>query len=234
MTAGRDGTMVRRVRIVVIAAAVMLLGMVGSGGAASAASATSLLVPQSTAFSILGHSCGGIQEQAFATGFDATSGYPTGDVYLQTRCAGSGRGGHSTTYAAWAGLTWDFTGAVMSCVVLSAAPTNIDATFSAFDVHGNQVLNVSGSAYLTLAPTFVPTPRVTGVSSNTGPASGGTRLTITGTGFTGATAVDFGGPAAASFAVSSDTSITAVTPMTGAGSGRDRRDSRRPERAECE
>ena len=32
------------------------------------------------AFSILGHSCGGIQEQAFTTGFDVASGYPTGSA----------------------------------------------------------------------------------------------------------------------------------------------------------
>ena len=30
----------------------------------------------------MGHSCGGIQERAFASGFDPTSGYPTGDVYI--------------------------------------------------------------------------------------------------------------------------------------------------------
>ena len=41
-----------------------------------------LLLPQSMAFAILGHSCGGIKEQAYVTGFDPASGYPTGDVYL--------------------------------------------------------------------------------------------------------------------------------------------------------
>src|SRR5208282_2245979 len=37
----------------------------------------SLTLPQSTAFSILGYSCGGIQEQVTA-GFDVSNGYPTG------------------------------------------------------------------------------------------------------------------------------------------------------------
>src|SRR5882762_3904774 len=65
--------------------------------------AVALRLPQSTAFSILGHSCGGIQEKAYVTGFAPTTGYPTGYVYMQTRCGGSGRGGgyHVTTYSAW-------------------------------------------------------------------------------------------------------------------------------------
>jgi hypothetical protein len=58
---------------------------------------------------------------------------------------------------------------------------------------------------------------VTGVSPNTGTALGGTTVTISGTGFTTATGVYFGGVAAASFAVNSDGSITAVTPAGNAG-----------------
>jgi len=203
--------------IAVIAVAAVLIVTVGVESAALGAP-ISLLVPQSTAFSVLGHSCGGIQEKVFATGFDATSGYPTGDAYLSTTCGGSGRGGgyHSTTYSAWVGTTWDFTGALVSYVVLSAAPT-VDPTFSAFDQYGNEVYNQSNSAYLLLASGFVPAPRVTGVSPTTGPATGGTTVTITGTGFTAATSVSFGGTAAASFTMNGDTSITAVSPAAGAG-----------------
>jgi hypothetical protein len=65
--------------------------------------------------------------------------------------------------------------------------------------------------------TFVSGPIVTSVSPNSGPTAGGTSVTITGTGFTGATSVDFGGTAAASFAVNSDTSIMAVSPAEAAG-----------------
>ena len=61
-----------------------------------------------------------------------------------------------------------------------------------------------------------PPPTVTGLQPTTGPAGGGTTVTITGTGFTGASAVDFGAHAASSFAVNSATSITATAP---AGSG---------------
>jgi hypothetical protein len=177
-----------------------------------------LLLPQGTAFGFLGHSCGGIQEHAYATGFDTTSGFPVGDVSMKTSCGGSGRGGGGgvTTYSAWATVTWDFTATVVSDTLLAGAPT-VDPAFSAFDGLGNEVYNTTTAAYLLLAPTFVPTPRVTGISVSDGPASGGTSVTVTGTGFTNATAVDFGSVAAASFAISSGTSITAVAPATSAG-----------------
>lgn len=60
-------------------------------------------------------------------------------------------------------------------------------------------------------------PAVTGVSPSSGPVAGGTTVTITGTGFTGATGVDFGSAAvpASSFTVNSaGTSITATAPDT--------------------
>ncbi len=62
-------------------------------------------------------------------------------------------------------------------------------------------------------------PVVTGISPTSGLAAGGTSVTITGTGFNaglGVTAVSFGGTAAATFIVDSDTQITATSP---AGSG---------------
>jgi hypothetical protein len=59
------------------------------------------------------------------------------------------------------------------------------------------------------------TPAITSLSPNSGPAAGGTVVTITGANFIGATAVSFGGTAA-SFTVNSATQITATSP---AGSG---------------
>ena len=208
--------MTRRVLVGPLVGALMMLGAVSS--AAGAVTTTQLLLSQSTAFGFLGHSCGGIQEQSFANGFDATSGYPTGYVYLQTRCGGSGRGGgyHVTTYSAWVAATWDFTGAVVSTTRPVSAPAT-NPTFSAFDANGNEVYNASNRAFLSLAPSFVPPPRVTGLSVTAGPASGGTNVTITGTGFTGATVVDFGGTPATNVVVLGDTSMTATSPATTAG-----------------
>jgi hypothetical protein len=59
-------------------------------------------------------------------------------------------------------------------------------------------------------------PTVTGVSPTSGPTAGGTSVTITGTGFTGATAVKFGTTSAPTFTVNSATQITATAP---AGTG---------------
>jgi hypothetical protein len=64
--------------------------------------------------------------------------------------------------------------------------------------------------------TFVAAPTVTGVSPSSGPASGGTAVTITGTDLTGASTVHFGATPAASFSVVGPTKITATSP---AGSG---------------
>jgi len=61
-----------------------------------------------------------------------------------------------------------------------------------------------------------PVPTVTAVAPTSGPTAGGTTVTVTGTGFTGATKVAFGPVAATSFTVVSDTKITAVSPVEAA------------------
>jgi hypothetical protein len=211
----------------VVLATFAMCVLVSAAGAVVAP--TSLVLSQSAAFSILGHSCGGIQEKPYAIGFAPGTGFPTGEVYMSTRCGGSGRGGggHTTLYSAWADVTWDFTSAVISYSQASTPPT-VDPTLVVYDSHGNELYNqavagvvngtqVYSQAFLVLAPGFVPTPRLTGISTASGPTSGGTSLTITGTGFTGATAVSFGSTAAASFTVNGDASITAVSPTAPAG-----------------
>jgi IPT/TIG domain/PQQ-like domain len=72
------------------------------------------------------------------------------------------------------------------------------------------------TAYRVARVTTEP-PTVSAVSPSKGPVGGGTTVTITGTGLTGATAVKFGSVNAKSFSVASATSITAVAPQEPAG-----------------
>ena len=61
-------------------------------------------------------------------------------------------------------------------------------------------------------PPPAPLPVLTALSPTSGDAGGGTAVVLTGTGFTGATAVTFSGIPATSFTVMNDTTINAVTP----------------------
>ena len=145
-------------RKTILGALSCLLITLGVGVSAAAGSSVPLLLPQATAFSFLGHSCGGIQEQAYATGFDPASGDPVGAVYIQTRCGGSGRGGgyHTTTYSAWVAVMWDFAGNVVSSAQATTAVT-VSPTFSATDANGDVVYNTGTAAFLTVPAPEAPT-----------------------------------------------------------------------------
>jgi len=62
-----------------------------------------------------------------------------------------------------------------------------------------------------------PAPTVTSIAPNTGSASGGTAITITGTGFLAGATVSFGGTSASGVTVVNNTSITATAPAHSAG-----------------
>ena len=81
------------------------------------------------------------------------------------------------------------------------------------------VKSVAGTSTATSADqyTYFPLPAVTAVSPSSGPIVGGNTVTVTGTGFTGASAVSFESVPATSFMVNSDTSITATVPAGMAG-----------------
>ena len=76
-------------------------------------------------------------------------------------------------------------------------------------------LGIAGPATPSIAPssnsTPVASPRVTAISPTSGTKAGGTSVTITGSGFSDATTVDFGGVSAV-MTVDSDTKITATSP----------------------
>lgn len=85
--------------------------------------------------------------------------------------------------------------------------TNTNSTTTAQDA--NATWPGSGRAY-----TFTPSPVITSFTPNNGCPSGGASVVITGTNFTGATAVRFNGVNATSYVVNSATQITAVSPAS--------------------
>jgi len=100
-----------------------------------------------------------------------------------------------------------------------------DTTITANSPAGTGTVNVTvtapgGTSATSPADEFTYTaaaaPTVTGISPAGGPASGGSSIMITGTSFTGATAVDFGTTPATEVFVFNDTTITATIP---AGTG---------------
>ena len=131
---------------------------------ALASTTVPLYLSQGAAFAVLGHSCGGIQEQVYATGF-ASNGYPMGNVHLQTSCGGSGRGGgyKSTTYTGTAGVVWTWFGETRSFSVPGGALEAKPAT----DAYGNRVYNTGTNAYLeSVNPQLHPPAAPTGVSAS--------------------------------------------------------------------
>ncbi len=105
--------------------------------------------------------------------------------------------------------------------VKSATKLTVSAPKHAAGMVDVFVVSTSGSRSAKVAAdryTFMaPLPTITLLTPATGPTAGGTSVTITGTDFKGATAVDFGVLPAATFAVVSNTSITATSPVNVAG-----------------
>jgi hypothetical protein len=94
--------------------------------------------------------------------------------------------------------------------------TQITATAPAGSGSAAVTVTTGGGTSNSLPYTYSSGPVVTSISPVQGPASGGTTVVLTGSGFTGATAVTFGSSPATAFTVDSATQITATTP---AGSG---------------
>ncbi len=121
-----------------------------------------------------------------------------------------------TNFAAGATVTFGGTAATNVAVVNS---TTITATTPAASPGAVTVtVMVNGqSGSLANGFTYAVPPTVTSVSPNTGPAAGGTTVTITGTNFVAGATVTFGGTAATNVVVASATQITATTPAGSAG-----------------
>jgi hypothetical protein len=120
----------------------------------------------------------------------------------------------------------DFTGATAVKFGSTAAQSftvNSDSSITAVAPAGTGAVDVTVTTPGGQSPTsqadmfaYIP-PTVSSISPARGARTGGTKVTISGHDFTGATAVQFGGSAAKSFTVNSDTSITAVSPKAPVG-----------------
>lgn len=86
----------------------------------------------------------------------------------------------------------------------------------AWSTSGTLAVGTDAGRVWLMSASASPSPVISSINPSTGPDSGGTTVTISGTGFSGTTSVLFGGTDAASFQVVSSTEIIAVTP-TGSG-----------------
>ena len=141
------------------------------------------------------------------TGFTPTSGPTSGGTTV------------TITGTGFAGTTAVKFGTTSATTFRVTGTTKIIAKTKA-QAAGNDKIHVttpSGTATSSAFFTFVAPPTITSFTPTSGPTTGGTTVTITGTNFTGATSVKFGTTAAASYTVTSSTKIKAVTKPHAAG-----------------
>ncbi|MEZ0371764.1 MAG: IPT/TIG domain-containing protein [Candidatus Sericytochromatia bacterium] len=116
------------------------------------------------------------------------------------------------------------TGATLVSVGSVSVPFTVDSdtqitfTAPAGTVTVNITVTTAGGISNPQPIGFIRAPQVSSLSPASGPTTGGTSVTITGSNFTGATAVSFGATPATSFTINSNTQITAVAPAAAAGS----------------
>jgi hypothetical protein len=104
--------------------------------------------------------------------------------------------------------------AASGCLSFTALATGTSPTVG--ELEGTPFAVAVAATGLSGGSAPVPLPVVSGISPSSGPAAGGTRVTITGTNFTAPATVSFGPVAATDVLVLSPTSIEATSP---AGSG---------------
>jgi hypothetical protein len=149
--------------------------------------------------------------QPAITGISPSSGPPAGGTTVTI----TGSGFTDATRVAFGAV------AATSYAVVSATQITAVSPAQATGSHYIVVTGPGGTSALVSAAIYtykVPAPAITGIAPSSGPLAGGTSVTITGSGFTGATKVSFGAVAATSFNVVSATQITAVSPAQAAGS----------------
>ena len=161
-----------------------------------------------------------------ATGTSATSNAdkytypaPPGPVVTSVNpTSGPTKGGNAVTING-TGLTsaTSVKFGTVAAAITSNSDTQITATAPAqaqqtVDITVTTAAGMSATSNADKYSYVAPVPSVTSVNPTSGPAQGGTTLTIAGTGFSFATAVKFGSANASGFTVNSDTQITATSP----------------------
>lgn len=96
--------------------------------------------------------------------------------------------------------------------ITATSPAHTDAVVDVIVETYGGVTAISASSKFTYGSGTASGAAVSSLSPTSSGSHGGSTVTITGTGFTGATAVYFGGRAARSYTVNSATSISATTP----------------------
>jgi hypothetical protein len=104
---------------------------------------------------------------------------------------------------------------VNSTSITASTPAHAIGTVSVVVTNTDGLSGTRTNAYTYTSTN--PAPTVTGVSPNSGTTSGGTAITITGTGFLAGASVSIGGSPATNVNVSSGTSLTATTPAHAVG-----------------
>jgi len=142
------------------------------------------------------------------TSISPTAGPATGGATITISGTGF-TGATAVTFGATAATGFTVNSATQ---ITATAPSGVAGTV---DV---RVTTAGGTSATSAADqfTYVGAPIVSGISPTFGPAGGGASVTITGSNFSGTTAVTFGATAATGFTVNSATQITATAP---AGTG---------------
>ncbi len=178
------------------------------------------------------HVAGAVKVQVTTAGGTATSG--TADTYTFSASAPSISSFTPTSGTTSGGTTVTITGTNLigaTAVQFGTTPATSFTVTSPTTVKAVTGAHVAGTVTIKITTaggtatsgtshefTFIaPTPTITALTPTSGTTSGGTTVTITGTGFIGATAVHFGATTAASFTVTSPTVVHAKTKAHVAG-----------------